>query len=416
MSTDSPSTTAAWPTLLVGDHVRFLRRGIHSRADLGTDGPVLNLHYGDIHTAKRAHLDGLSFGQFPTLTREQASGLDMLQDGDLVLADASEDLDGVGKAVEISRLGDRSAVAGMHTIAARLDKETFADGFKAYLQHIPDFKVQIARMAVGTKVYGITRTHVAAVSLPVPPISEQRAIAKALSDADALIESLEQLIAKKRLLKQGVMQELLTGTRRLPGFEGEWEPRTLSQLASIRSGGTPSTSQPLFWDGDIPWTTPTDITALSGMKYLCATTRTITELGLASSAAELIPAGSVLMTSRATIGECAINRVPVSTNQGFKSFVPAPSTDGQFLYYLLTTQKQRLISLCGGSTFLEIGKAQLVDYEVVVPPSTDEQVAISAVLSDIDEELEAIGYRLGKARQLKQGMMQQLLTGRIRLT
>jgi type I restriction enzyme S subunit len=121
------------------------------------------------------------------------------------------------------------------------------------------------------------------------------------------------------------------------------------------------------------------------------------------------------MTSRATIGECAINRVPVSTNQGFKNFVPLEDTDVDFLFYLLLTQKQKFVRLCAGSTFLEIGKAQLVVFEVKMPSTKAEQTAIAAVLSEMDAEIAALEARVAKARQVKQGMMQELLTGRIRL-
>lgn len=246
-------------------------------------------------------------------------------------------------------------------------------------------------------------------------VGEQEAIADALSDADAFIESVAQLLAKKRQFKQGAMQELLTGKRRLPGFDGKWTVERLSNIAEIRSGGTPSTTQPKFWDGDIPWCTPTDITALAGYKYLTSTSRTISQRGLEASAADLIPANSIVMTSRATIGECGINRIPVATNQGFKNFVPTEELDVEFFYYLLLTQKQGFIRLCGGSTFLEIGKGQLAAYEVRLPALRVEQSAIAAILSDMDAEIAGLEEKLGKARQLKQGMMQELLTGRIRL-
>ncbi|WP_228732042.1 MULTISPECIES: restriction endonuclease subunit S [Pseudomonas] len=249
----------------------------------------------------------------------------------------------------------------------------------------------------------------------LPPIPEQRAIATALSDVDALMGALKRLIAKKRDLKQAAMQQLLTGQTRLPGFNCEWEVRALADLADIRSGGTPSTAEPKFWDGDVLWCTPTDITSLYGHKYLSETSRRITDHGLKSSSAEMIPANSIVMTSRATIGECAINTVPVSTNQGFKNFVPYEHVDVDFLYYLLTKQKQGFISLCGGSTFLEIGKGQLVAYEVRLPDNKAEQTAIATVLGDMDAELSALEQRLAKTRALKQGMMQELLTGRTRL-
>ncbi len=254
------------------------------------------------------------------------------------------------------------------------------------------------------------------VKIPLPPTkAEQEAIAEALSDADALIESLEQLLAKKRHLKQGAMQQLLTGKKRLPGFSGEWEVKRLGELADIRSGGTPSTTQSQCWDGYILWCTPTYITGLSGFKYLTDTSRKISPQGLNSSSAEMIPTNSIVMTSRATIGECAINTVPVSTNQGFKNFVPFEQVDVEFLYYMLLMQKQGFISLCGGSTFLEIGKTQLATFEVTLPATKAEQTAIAAILSDMDAEIAALEAKLAKACDIKQGMMQELLTGRIRL-
>jgi type I restriction enzyme S subunit len=121
------------------------------------------------------------------------------------------------------------------------------------------------------------------------------------------------------------------------------------------------------------------------------------------------------MTSRATIGECAINITPISTNQGFKNFVPFKNIDIDFLYYLLLIQKQNFISLCSGSTFLEIGKTQLLSFRVKTPSDKAEQTAIAAVLSDMDAELAALEQRLAKTRALKQAMMQELLTGKTRL-
>lgn len=255
----------------------------------------------------------------------------------------------------------------------------------------------------------ITRT-----PIPVPPLPEQRAIATALTDTDDLIESLERLIAKKRRIKEGAMGELLSGERRLEGFEGEWEERELAHVVDIRSGGTPSTTRLEYWNGGIPWCTPTDITRLNGRKELRGTERTISPEGLNSSSAELIPAHSVIMTSRATIGECAINVVPVATNQGFKNLIPGPGVDVNFLYYQMSRQKEGLIALCGGSTFLEIGKSTLSRYPIAVPP-LPEQHAIATLLTDMDREIEALEEKLAKVRRVKEGMMGELLGGRVRL-
>jgi type I restriction enzyme S subunit len=274
---------------------------------------------------------------------------------------------------------------------------------------------QMADLMVGSTFRRINVQQIKRFVVPMPKPFEQEAVAEALGDSDALIQSLEQLLTKKRQIKQGAMQELLTGKKRLPGFSEKWAVKRLGELAEIHSGGTPSTTQSRFWDGAVLWCTPTDITRLNGFKYLSDTSRKISQLGLKSSSAEVIPANSVIMTSRATIGQCAINRLPVATNQGFKNFTPFDGVDVEFLYYLLLMQRQGFISLCGGSTFLEIGRAQLVAFEVRVPAAKAEQSAIATILSDMDSEIDALEVKLSKARDLKQGMMQELLTGRIRL-
>ena len=262
---------------------------------------------------------------------------------------------------------------------------------------------------------GINLKTVREVPLALPPsLAEQRAITTALSDVDALLQALDRLIAKKRDIKQATMQQLLTAQTRLPGFEGEWGIYRLDEIAEIRSGGTPSTAKVEFWNGGIPWCTPTDITALGGRKYLSTTERNISDAGLRSSSAEVIPPRSIIMTTRATIGECAINTVPMTTNQGFKNLVPA-SVDYEYLYYLMTTQKERLTQLCAGSTFLEIGKRQLARFNIYLPQDVKEQRAIATVLADMDAELEALQQRRTKTTALKQAMMQELLTGRTRL-
>ena len=252
------------------------------------------------------------------------------------------------------------------------------------------------------------------VPIPVPSTkAEQEAIAEALSDAEALIESLEQLLTKKRQIKKGAMQELLTGKKRLPGFSGERETMALGRAADIRNGATPSTQNTAFWNGSIPWCTPTDITGTPG-KYLLTTERSITAEGLSSCPASLLPAGALLLCSRATIGEIKIAASPVCTNQGFKSLVCQDGVSNEFLYYLLLTLKPQMMEKAIGSTFLEIGKRDLAAIEVRLP-RYDEQTAIATILSDMDAEITALEAKLSKARQIKQGMMQELLTGRTRL-
>ena len=230
-----------WETRRLGDYLTFLRNGTNPRSELGDDGEVRYLHYGDIHKSSHVYLNP-EMAQMPTLAMERARRLDRLADGDLIFADASEDISGVGKSLEIKGIGGQIVISGLHTVAVRLAKSVLADGFKGYLQFCPPFGNHLRRLAAGTKVYATNRAHVASAEIPLPPLPEQRAIATVLSDVDELIGSLEALVAKKRAIKQAAMQELLTGRTRLPGFAGEWERMRLGDHLRFLRHGTNSRS------------------------------------------------------------------------------------------------------------------------------------------------------------------------------
>ena len=252
------------------------------------------------------------------------------------------------------------------------------------------------------------------VYVPVPATkTEQGAIAAALSDIDALIANLEKLITKKKAIKQGTMQELLTGKRRLPGFDEEWMDSSIGDICELVSGGTPSTSVAEYWDGDIPWCTPTDITSCNG-KYLYKTVDSITILGLANSSATMLPEGALLLCTRATIGAVKITAIPICTNQGFKALVVRDCADNEWLYYAIQMLKKEMVSQAIGSTFLEISRKALANIHIKLP-SKEEQKAIAGILSDMDSEICELEQKYRKYCLIKQGMMSELLTGRIRL-
>lgn len=279
-------------------------------------------------------------------------------------------------------------------------------------------KTNFFQKQINDEIQGSTRARTSISKLKkncivLPRIIEQTAIVEVLFNADRLIDSLEKLIAKKKVIKQGAMQELLTGKMRLPGFSGEWIEKPISEVCTIVNGGTPSTGVSEYWDGDILWCTPTDITSCKS-KYLSLTASTITEKGLQSSSATLLPAGSLLLCSRATIGEVRIAQSKIATNQGFKSLIVNDSINNEWLYYLVCTLKPKMIEKAIGSTFLEISKSDLSSIVIHVPPF-EEQIAIATILFEMDAEIERLEKKLAKYRQIKQGMMQELLTGRIRL-
>lgn len=170
---------------------------------------------------------------------------------------------------------------------------------------------------------------------------------------------------------------------------GEWKSCTLSSLGAIVGGATPSTKKTENYEGGtIPWITPKDLSGFSG-RYISHGERNITEKGLNSCSAQMMPKHSVLFSSRAPIGYVAISDCEVCTNQGFKSIVPNEKTDYLFLYYLLQYKKKDIENLGSGTTFKEVSANTMKSVEVRVPAEKSEQEKISSVLSAIDDKIEA---------------------------
>ena len=187
-----------------------------------------------------------------------------------------------------------------------------------------------------------------------------------------------------------------------------WDELPLGDLVTIKGGGTPSKREPTYWNGDIPWATPTDVTGLKG-RTITETTSKITPVGLQNSSASLLPPGSLLLTTRATIGACAITRVPMATNQGFQSLVPEPRACVEFLYYLIQYNKRHLERRAAGSTFREVSKASVRNLRLSVPPPP-EQRKIAAILSSVDEAIEVTQAVIGQVQVVERGLMQELFT------
>ncbi len=224
-----------WNVFSIGELFDYLSTANNSRADLDNTGVTAYVHYGDIHTRFHHFID-FSRDNLPYLSACEQVTATRLRDGDLIVADASEDEDGVGKSVEIRNLGDTEAVSGLHTLLLRSKDQRMHDGYRGYLLEKAPAKIQLRRLATGLKVFGISKRALRNVRVPLPSPAEQRAIAEALSDVDGSLAALEALIARKRAIKQAAMQQLLTGKTRLPGFSGEWETKRLGEIGGFSKG------------------------------------------------------------------------------------------------------------------------------------------------------------------------------------
>lgn len=274
------------------------------------------------------------------------------------------------------------------------------------------FGVSLAfRYCQGTKQQSYTAKIVKKLPIVCPSkLDEQKAIAEALSDADSLIASLEKLIAKKKAIKQGAMQELLTGKKRLHGFRDEWIRKSVKELGEVITGGTPPTNDVALWYGDIPWVTPTDI---NSKRDIYETERQITKKGLEKLRS--LPENSVLITCIASIGKNVILRKNGGCNQQINAIVPHDDICTEFIFYLMEINSDYLLQNAGITATNIISKKVFEELTFLLPKDKTEQTAIATILSDIDDEIEQLEKKLAKYRLIKQGMMQELLTGRIRL-
>jgi type I restriction enzyme, S subunit len=209
-----PGFVGEWKRMSFGKTFKFLATGNNSRSDLSEVGEVKNIHYGDIHTKWRYFLD-CSKDIIPSIDEEKVKNLPLLEEGDLVMADASEDYDGLGISVEVKNIKNEKVVAGLHTLLLRGDKTVVADGYKGHIQSIKAVQDSLKRIATGISVYGISKNNLKSILISLPPLPEQQAIAQILSDMDTEIEVLKQKRDKYKAIKQGMMQELLTGKTRL---------------------------------------------------------------------------------------------------------------------------------------------------------------------------------------------------------
>ena len=187
-----------------------------------------------------------------------------------------------------------------------------------------------------------------------------------------------------------------------------WNIYSLDELGQVVGGGTPESNNTDYWGGDIYWATPKEITKLSS-RYINKTERTITQDGLDRSSAKLHPIGTILLTSRASVGYPAINTIPMATNQGFQSLRPNNKLDTEYGYQCLLNSRNKLEKLSAGSTFLEISSKEVKKFKVVIPP-LPEQKKIAAILTSVDTVIEKTQAQIDKLKDLKTGMMQELLT------
>ena len=360
-------------------------------------------------------VDGQSFAYVPLSAQERAKHT--LNCSDLLYGESSLVREGIARTVYVTERGAGTAFA-WHTRRYSIEQRMLISSYLYYYLQSRPARAHMVSQSIQTAITGINTIAYFACPITVPPFAEQEAIAEALGDADALIDSLEQLVAKKRRLKQGAMQELLTGEKRLPGFTGEWEVRCLGDLFEITSSRRVFQSE---WKTEgVPFYRAREL-AILGEKG-CVTNELFISKEMYGAYKRIygVPRiGDMLVTGVGTLGKAYI----VSDDHEFYFkdgniiwFQISGKVSSEFLrqLYLTPLITKQIDDASAGTTVgtYTISGAR----KTAIPfPSLAEQTAIAAILSDMDAEIAAGDANVAKARQLKEGMVQELLTGRIRL-
>lgn len=385
-----------------------LRNGLYKeQSEYGSGFPMI--HMGDVFSGENIiDCEGM---QLVALTDREKNNF-VTRCGDLVFARRSLKPEGAGDIALIQT--DEEMTYESSVIRVRTDGTKANSGFVSAYLNSAFGKAQMMTIVRIVAVSGITGTDLKNFQVPLPPIPEQLKIADIFSTWDRAIETSKALLATARSQKRALMQKLLTGKRRFPEFAGqEWKEVRLGEMGKTISGGTPDSTVGAYWDGDVHWATPTDITKLTS-RFIRGTSRMITKTGLKDSSAKMVPAGAILICTRATIGEMAIATGPICTNQGFKNLVLNKDYDSDFVFYLLQFFKNDLIRYASGSTFLELSKKDF-DKRSFMVPTLPEQRRIAEVITIAEDQIDEHRQSIAKLRIEKKALMQQLLTGKRRV-
>ncbi|SEL30764.1 restriction endonuclease subunit S [Nitrosovibrio tenuis] len=294
-----------------------------------------------------------------------------------------------------------------HLIRMSPRKNVLNSIFANYLLRTSKVRKQLVARGKTATMTTIGQADIAAVMVAFPSLDEQTKIANFLTVVD---EKISQLTQKYELLaqyKKGVIQQIFSQELRFKDDEGrefpEWKERKLKDVAQIVGGGTPKTGVKEYWGGNIQWFTPTELKT----KYVTYSRRTITEAGFKNSSAKILPAGTILFSSRATVGDVSIASNECTTNQGFQSLLVNKENNNVFIYYWILNNKMLFLEKASGSTFMEISKKEIEKLPIAAP-TLAEQAKIANFLTAIDDKITATQIQLDAAKQYKQGLLQQM--------
>ena len=383
-----------------------------SRAELSYDeGTVLNVHYGDVLIKYGSVLDVQKddIPRIPHRCREDFNGA-LLQDGDVIIADTAED-ETTGKACEIGNLQGSAIVSGLHTMVCR-PRNRMALGYLGYYLNSNAYHHQLLPLMQGIKVLSLSRSNIQKTSVSYPiAVKEQQLIAYYFSQLDNLITLHQRKFEKLTNVKKSMLEKMFpqNGSSypeiRFKGFTDPWEQRKVSDLAEkTYGGGTPTTSNEAYWNGDIPWIQSSDV--VDGKLLGVEPRKWITQDGLNNSAAQLIPGNSIAIITRVGVGKLAFMPYSYATSQDFLSLSKL-NAEPLFTVYACYKKLQSELNAVQGTSIKGITKDELLAKNIMVPRYAEQQ-QIGAFFKQLDNLITLHQRELEKLQNIKKSMLEKM--------
>lgn len=399
-----------WDTATIGDFFDF-KNGLNKGKEFfGYGTPIVN--YTDVYR-KRGLTKSDVRGKV-NLTRDEIHRFDARKN-DIFFTRTSETPEEVGMSSVLLDDIDDCVFSGF-VLRGRPKNDMFVPEYCKYC-----FTTEAIRSAIIMGCTYTTRaltngTQLSAIEIVVPPKPEQEAIAKSLTEIDDLISSLEKLITKKKAIKQGAMQELLTGKRRLPGFSEKWEEKPIGFFGNFISGNCFPIEYQGCPRGELPFYKVSDFNNAGNSRVMGKANNYISHNIASVLSCKIIPKNSVVFAkigAAISLERKRITGFDCCIDNNMMSFLPYQKNIAAYMCYLFQTI--RFGEFVEATALPSLSGKTIGEIQRTFPPTVEEQIAIATVLSDLDSEIEALERKLTKYRQVKQGMMQQLLTGKIRL-
>ncbi|KLD98861.1 restriction endonuclease subunit S [Aliarcobacter butzleri] len=407
-----------WEVVKVGEKFDFLKTYSNSREDLNNQDDISYIHYGEIHTKHKFYIDFAKF-ELPKINKSKLPNeIIFAQNGDLVIADASEDYADIGKSAEIKNLTSK-AVSGLHTFLLRDKNNNFVDGYKGYLLYNEIVARSIKKIATGISVLGISKTNLSNLYIPLPPLKEQEKIAEILTTWDEAITKQTELLRAKELQKKALMQKLLSGEFRFSGFSDEWEEVRLGEIGEFKT----SSIDKIINENE---------RLVNLINYMDVYRNKHIDKNFRCSKTSLkeeqyekvnLKKGDILFTPSSEtpddIGHSAviIEDLPNTVySYHLVRFRPKKSIDLKFSGYVFNNIDilKEFAKRANGSTRFTLSIKDFNETKAKLP-SLLEQHKIAEVLSLADDEINLLKNELEELKLQKKALMQKLLAGQVRV-